>query len=76
MPALTVCPTDIRLGDVLTHAQSEWQVIGQPFCTGAGKAVHARARNVGQPGLTDLLTWSADERVTVKRLLAVSVSGG
>jgi hypothetical protein len=70
MAVLSVSPMDIRPGDVFTDASSDWQVIGQPFCTGAGSTVHARVRPVSQPGLTDLLTWDAHERISVRRNLS------
>jgi hypothetical protein len=45
----------------------EWDVIGPPFTTAAGKTVHARVRKVTAPPLTELLTWEADERISVRR---------
>ena len=70
MAVVSVSPMEMRLGDVLVDAPSEWQVISQPFCTGAGRTVHARVRKVGQRERTDLLTWDAHERVSVRRVLS------
>jgi hypothetical protein len=42
-------------------------VIGQPFATAAGKTAHARVRKVSDPLLTQLRTWGAHERVTIRR---------
>jgi hypothetical protein len=62
-----VCPMDLQVGDRLTAVTGEWEVIGQPFSTAAGKTVHARVRDVSDPPMTDLRTWEANERVSVTR---------
>ncbi len=67
-PAVTqMLPMDLRVGDHLTDDTGEWEVIGRPFSTAAGKNAHARVRKVGQPELTDLRTWSAHQHLSVKR---------
>ncbi len=72
MPAVTqMLPTELRVGDRLTDETGEWEVIGRPFTTAAGKNAHARVRKVGQPELTDLRTWGAHEHLSVKREASV-----
>jgi hypothetical protein len=66
-PELRVYPIDLQVGDRLTAVTGEWDVIGPPFTTAAGKTVHARVRKVTDPPLTELLTWEADERISVRR---------
>jgi len=64
---LSVSPMDIRPGDVFTDSRGEWEVIGQPFSTRAGRIVYARVRKVDQPDWTDLRTWEPHESVSVRR---------
>jgi len=67
-PAVTeVLPMDLYVGDRLTDETGEWEVIGRPFTTAAGRNAHARVRKLGQPELTDLRSWDAHEHLTVKR---------
>jgi hypothetical protein len=58
---------DLQVGDRLTAVTGEWEVIGRPFSTAAGKTVHARVRKASDPPMTELLTWEAHERISVKR---------
>jgi hypothetical protein len=61
-------PMELRIGDRLTDEIGEWEVIGRPFTTAGGKNAHARVRKVSQPEATDLRSWSAHERIDVKRM--------
>jgi hypothetical protein len=61
-------PMELRIGDRLTDETGEWEVIGRPFTTAGGKNAHARVRKAGQPEMTDLRSWSAHERINVKRM--------
>jgi hypothetical protein len=63
-------PMDLRVGDRLVDKTAEWEVTGRPFTTAAGKNAHARVRKVNQPEFTDLLSWGAHERISVKRATA------
>ena len=65
-----VPPMELRIGDRITDETGEWEVIGHPFTTAGGKNAHARVRKVSQPDATDLRSWSAHERLTVKRTTA------
>jgi hypothetical protein len=38
------------------------------FTTNGGKDVHARVQKVGQPDATEIRTWGAHERISVKRM--------
>jgi hypothetical protein len=66
-PEARVYSADLQVGDRLTDETGEWEVIGRPFTTAAGKTVHARVRKVSDPLLTEMRTWGAHERVGVKR---------
>jgi hypothetical protein len=50
----------LRIGDRL----------GRPFTTAGGKATHARVKKVSQPDVTEIRSWGAHERVSVKRATA------
>ncbi len=64
---IRVLPMELRIGDRFIDETGEWEVIGRPFATAGGKNAHARVRKVGQPELTDLRSWSAHERIAVRR---------
>jgi len=52
-------------------------VTGRPFMTAGGKNAHARVRKVSQPELTDIRTWGAHEKVSVRRAMSrVAVAAG
>jgi hypothetical protein len=68
VPEVSVLPMDLKLGDLLVDERSEWQVIGRPYSTAAGKTVHVRVESVQQPGVTAIRTWGAHERISVKRV--------
>jgi len=57
---------DLQLGDRLTDETGKWEIIG--FTTNGGKDVHARVQKVGQPDATEIRTWGAHERISVKRM--------
>jgi len=61
---------DLQLAYRLTDKTGEWEVIGRPFTTAAGKTAHARVRKISDPPLIDLRTWGAHERLNVKRASA------
>jgi hypothetical protein len=58
---------ELQVGDRIGDETGEWEVIGHPFTTAAGKNAHARVRKVSQPEATDLRSWTAHERISVKR---------
>ena len=57
----------LRVGDRLVSESGEWQVTGRPFATTGGKTAHARVKKVSQPDVTEIHSWGAHERVSVKR---------
>jgi hypothetical protein len=65
-----VLPTELQIGDRIRDETDEWEVIGHPFSTAAGKNAHVRVRKVSSPQLTDLRTWGAHELVSVRRYVS------
>jgi hypothetical protein len=65
-----VLPMELHIGDRLADETGEWEVIGQPYTTNAGKDARVRVRRVGQPDVTEIRIWRAHERVSVKRASA------
>jgi len=67
-PAATrVLPMQLKIGDRLADETGEWEIAGRPYVTNQGKTAHARIRRVDQRDITQIRTWGAHERVTVKR---------
>ena len=58
---------DLRIGDRLADETGEWEIIGRPYMTTAGKTAHIRVRKVDRPDVTQIRTWGAHERISVKR---------
>jgi hypothetical protein len=65
-----VLPMQLKQGDRLTDETGEWEIIGRPYTTNAGKDAHARVGKVGQPDVVEVRTWGAHEKVSVKRATA------
>jgi hypothetical protein len=61
---------ELRVGDRFTDATGEWEVITRPYVSVGGKPASAHVRKIGRPEIADLRTWSAHERVNVKRATA------
>jgi hypothetical protein len=53
----------LQVGNRLADETGEWQVIGRPYTTSAGKDAHVRVKKVSQPEVTEIRTWVAYERV-------------
>ena len=62
-----ILPIQLQLGDRVTDATGEWGVITRPYVSAGGKLASAHVRKIGRPETTDLRTWSAHERIAVKR---------
>jgi len=62
-----VLPMDLHVGDRFTDESGEWEVIGRPYTTAAGKSARVRVQRVGQPAVSELRTWGAHERIAVRR---------
>ncbi len=71
-PAATsrVLPMELQIGDRLTDETGEWEIIARPYTTAGGKNARVRVQRVGDPAATELRTWSAHERISVKRATA------
>ena len=62
-----ILPMQLKPGDHLSDETGEWEVVGQPYTTAGGKNARVRVQRVGEPPVTDLRTWGAHERISVKR---------
>jgi hypothetical protein len=65
--ARRVLPMELRTGDCITDATGEWEIIARPYTTAGGKNARVRVQRVGDPAVTELRTWGAHERISVKR---------
>jgi hypothetical protein len=65
--ASRVLPMDLKVGDRLADETGEWEIISRPYTSAAGKLASVHVRKVGQPEVTNLRTWSAHERIAVRR---------
>jgi len=67
-PAATrILPMQLRIGDRLVDETGEWEITGRPYMTNGGKTAHIRVKRVDQPTVTEVRTWGAHERISVKR---------
>jgi hypothetical protein len=62
-----VLPMQLQIGDRLVDETGEWEVTVRPYTSPGGKNVHARVRRMDQPATAEDRTWSAHERIAVKR---------
>ena len=62
-----VLPMELRVGDRITDETGEWEIIGRPYTTSGGKNARVRVQRVGEPAVTELRTWGAHERISVRR---------
>jgi hypothetical protein len=60
-----VLPMELQLGDRLTDETGEYEVIGRPYTTAAGKTAHVRVKRV-ESDVTMIRMWGAHERVAVR----------
>jgi hypothetical protein len=69
MPAeRRVLPMELQIGDRLTDETGEYEVIGRPYTSAAGKSAHVRVRRVDNAEVTMIRTYAAHERISVKRV--------
>jgi len=61
--ARRVLPMELQVGDRLADETGDWEVIGRPYTTPAGKTARVGVQRVGQPDVTEVRTWGA-RRVT------------
>jgi hypothetical protein len=67
---ITVLPMQLQPGDRITDESGEWEVVGRPYTTAGGKNAQVRLQRVDKPGVTEIRSWGAHERVSVKRARA------
>jgi hypothetical protein len=60
----------LQIGDRMTDSTGEWEVVGHPFTTAGGKNAQVRLQRVDKTGVTEIRTWGAHEKVSVKRATA------
>jgi len=65
--APTVLPMELQLGDHITDATGEWEVIRPPYTTADGRIVHARVQRIGEPDSWEIRNWDASKRISVGR---------
>jgi hypothetical protein len=58
---------ELQVGDRLADETGEWEIISRPYTSAAGKLASVHVRKIGQPEVTNLRTWSAHERIAVRR---------
>jgi len=68
LATLRVLPMELQVGDRLSDETGEWEVVGRPYMTGGGRNAHARLQQVGDPAAHEVRSWSAYERITVRRV--------
>src|SRR5207249_10393511 len=62
-----VIPMKLQVGDRISGESGEWAVVAHPYMGAGGKIAYARVRRVDQPAVVDVQSWSAHERISVKR---------
>ena len=62
-----VLPMQLQVGDRIVDETGEYEVIGRPYTTAAGKNAHARVKRVDRADVAMIRTWGAHERVAVRR---------
>jgi hypothetical protein len=63
-----ILPMDLQLGDRIVDETGEYEVVGRPYTTAAGKNAHVRVRRVDNAEVAMIRSYSAHERVSVKRV--------
>jgi len=61
---LHVLPMELRVGDRLSDATGEWELVARVYMTNGGKTAHARVQRpggAGDPNATQVRTWGAQE---------------
>src|SRR6516162_155460 len=62
-----IFPTQLQIGDRMTDATGEWEVVGRPYTTAGGKNAHVRVQRLNQPGVTETRMWGSYEKISVQR---------
>jgi uncharacterized protein YoaH (UPF0181 family) len=64
---------ELQVGDRLTDETGEWEIIGRPYTTNAGKDARARVRRVGQPDATEIRERMSRPDVRTARPLLIAL---
>ena len=62
-----VLPMELLIGDRLVDETGQWEVVGRPYTSNAGKNARVRVKRADQPDVTETKLWGAHERIAVKR---------
>jgi hypothetical protein len=62
-----VLPMRLQIGDRLADETGEWEVIGPPYTTHAGKNARVCLKRVDNAEVTMIRTGARHERIAVKR---------
>ena len=66
-PTKRILPMELQLGDRIVDETGEYEVIGRPYTTAAGKNAHVRVRRVDNAEVAMTRSYSAHERPTKLR---------
>ncbi len=66
-PARVVFPMQLRVGDRLSRADGEWEVVGEPSDLYGGKMVEAWLARPEDHAAKKYMAWAANEKITVRR---------
>jgi len=58
---------EVKVGDRIVDETGEYEVIGRPYTTNAGKNAHVRVRRVDKADVQMVRSWGAHERVAMRR---------
>src|SRR5262245_66253135 len=61
---IRIFPMQLQIGDRMSDATGEWEVVGRPYTTAGGKNAHVRVQRVSEPGVTETRTWGGSEQVS------------
>ena len=65
--SVAIFPEQLRIGDLFTNNDGEWEVASRPVTFKQGHEVRAKIQRPGDPGTAHEATWPAFERVKVRR---------
>jgi hypothetical protein len=65
-----ILPMDLQLGDRIVDETGEYEVVGRPYTAAAGRNAHVRVKRVDNAEVAMIRSYSAHERVSVKRATA------
>ena len=69
-PTKRILPMELQIGDRIVDETGEYEVVGRPYTTAAGKNAHVRVRRVDNAEVAMIRSYSAHERISVNRATA------